>query len=68
MMTHFAKAPSPGLRPTSPPRGATASPRERWQGGTISPQHHLSLGGEVGARSASGEGAFRLLEVIGKAR
>jgi hypothetical protein len=59
-MTHFAEAPSPGLRPTSPPR-------ERWQGGTISPQHHLSLGGEVGARSASGEGAFRLLEVIGKA-
>ncbi len=38
------KAPSPGLRPTSPPR-------ERWTCGTISPPHFTSpFGGEVAAQ------------------
>ena len=59
-MAHFAKAPSPGLRPTSPPG-------ERCRGGAISAQHHLSLWGR-GRRVAVGEGAFPPLELIGKAR
>gem|GEM_PF-1998379 len=43
------KAPSPGLRPTSPPKGEVNKSSAR---------QHLSLGGEVGLRSNPGEGAF----------
>jgi len=47
-----------GARPPHPALRADLSPQGEVRGGTISPMHHLSLGGEVGAHSAPGEGAF----------
>jgi hypothetical protein len=69
MRGEVAKAPSPGLlrNPTSPPRGEVRVPgalqrhdcslRDEATLSEASPQHHLSLGGEVGRRP--GEGAFQ---------